>query len=212
MTDAFEVISMRAVDAGLRIDVEAGAGCIDTDSEHDTDFYIKPPLTEGERLTLVGRFGPQTQLGELLFAGIEESDEWPKLTTDGAPDLEHVDLGIELAKEIITLRGLRAGKVVAAVNGELQTHLVRSKSDGELVGEDVTFIDAEEFEEASRSPENKGFLDRAIAYGESFKNRNIRLVEATRETAVLRIPSGSLFGIGVGHEDGVEKIDVAPLE
>lgn len=212
MADAFEVIDLGAVNQELRIEVDAGVGCMGSDSEPDTDFYVKPPLTETEHSTLIEQLGPESKVGELLVAGTEKEGEWLKLTADGEPSQEHVDLGIELAKEIITLKGLRAGKVVAAVNKKVQTHLVRSKTETELAGEHVTIIDADEFEEASRDPANRAFLQEARDYGEALKNRNFRLVEATPETAVLRAPSGVLFGISVDRGPDGEELNVTELE
>lgn len=61
MADAFEVIDLGAVNKELRIEIDAGAGCIGSESEPDTDFYVKPPLTEEEHSTLLEQLGPESK-------------------------------------------------------------------------------------------------------------------------------------------------------
>lgn len=225
MPGQFETIDLGAVNSDLRIEIDAGAGCMGNDMQPDTDFYIKPPLTEDEHGALVKHLSPESEVGKLLVAGVEKGAAWLKVTADGEPSQEHVDLGIELAEEIIMLKGLRAGKVVAA----FQTHLVRRKSEAEQAGEDITVIDADEFEEAVRNPDPNWLemLTRAKEGIEKEKDTdararvkrldeaegNVRIIENGEHHVVLRSPAtGNLYGIALNQSPDGEVPEITELE
>lgn len=100
-----------------------------------------------------------------MVAGTEKAGEWLKLTADGEPSQEHVDLGLELAKEIIALKGLRAGKVVAAVNYWTHNDFASGRTFGLEVATRMSAFTIEKFAEKRRSirksdaPTNWKWLD-----------------------------------------------------
>ena len=127
MADKFEVLNLGEIEQELRIEVDAGAGCIGEAEHPDTYIYVKPPVEMREHSVLRSTFSPDTEIGRMLSRTfVENKEHWTRFTVQGNPSQEHADMGIELAKELITLRGIKAGKVVAAVDGKTESHLVLS--------------------------------------------------------------------------------------
>lgn len=118
----FETLDLSAIEHDLRIEIGPGAGCIGEDPTPDTDIYAKP-LGVSQFAIVRQTLGSDSELAKQLVSGSIEPVGL-KFTVDGKPNQEHIDLGIELAQEIIKLKGLRGAIVVAEVDEELQQHLV----------------------------------------------------------------------------------------
>ena len=209
----------------LRIEIDAGIGCMGSNSDPDTDIDVKPPLNGTEHEKLVERLDPESQLGALIVSAQEVTGEWPRFTADGEPSQEHVDLGIELAHEMINLRGLRAGKVVAAIDNKLQTYFVRKKSQAELLAEDTWIGGADdEFEAGVKADKNdpvwQAILKKAGVAGKRQTMINylrehadqVLLVKADDRTAVLRSPAtGYLYAVSLDYGSNGEEVNVTEL-
>jgi hypothetical protein len=127
MGQAFEVVDLGAAEQELSIEVRPGHTWEGMDCEPGTDFVISPPLTEEEHTTLIEKHGPGSQIGELLLFSREHIDHSLTLNVEDEPSEEQIENGIELAKEIITLKGLKAGKVVSAIGETTHEYLVLSQ-------------------------------------------------------------------------------------
>ncbi len=160
MANNVEVVNLEKVQEEVTI----GIGSQQTPSDIYTYYSVKPPLSEAEHQTLIDKLGTENKVGQIILGGMQRKDEWQRLTIEGGLNQEHVELGIELASEIIALRGLRSGRVMAIVEEEFQNYFLFNKSESE--GEDLTVIDAEEFAEAQRDPKFRAFAKRAREYGE----------------------------------------------
>lgn len=125
MAEQFEVIDLKAVEE-LKIFVDQGPDRLDPESLSSTDIYIAPPISADERAAIVERVGAESKLGELLVAGFREQvGLWVQLAANAQSIEEHAELGIELAKQIIALKGLRGARVAVSVaGGSMKSYLV----------------------------------------------------------------------------------------
>ena len=152
MAGQFETLDLGAVDRDLRIEVGAGTGHMEFDEARgkyalkpSTEIRIQPPPTETEHAALVGSFGIESEVGRSLVSGMP-TGRGLKLTVNGAPSEKHLALSEDLARELITLKSLRAARIVETVDGKDQEHLVLYQETGN------TAIDADAFEIDSVDP------------------------------------------------------------
>lgn len=212
MASPFEVVDLNAAEQQLTIEIRPGRTWEGMDYEPGTDFRIIPPLTADEHMELISSQEPGSKLYQEVGGGVMTEGEWLDLNFELEADQDEVEHAVELAQAIITIKGIKAAKIVNTIGEVTHEYLVRCKNAAEVTGEQIPVIDADEFEEASKDPANRAFLQEARDYMETQKNRNFRLIEATPETAVLRTPAGVLFGISVDRGPDGEELNVTELE
>ncbi len=213
MAKPHEVIVLKTMEEQLSVEINKDGWDMST-ADNFTHISAEPPFTETEIVDIKTRLitGELSGKGLGRLAGleiVEVPDDGVTLTLEGKLDTAKVKFGLALTEEVMAMRGL-SGAIVK-VDGSEATHVIRTKNEAELAGEHVTIIDADEFEEACKDPANRAFIQEARDYGESLKNRKVRLMGATPETAVLRVPSGRLYGISVDHGPDGEEIKVTEL-
>ncbi len=121
MSQHFEVINLDEHD--LNVTVGPGMAMVSSDSEPETDIGVKPPLSDEEHIALMDAVGPDSDLGQELVASTETGG-YTEFHVTGEPSARHLELGIELAKQVALLRDARAAKVTAAIGEHVQSHLV----------------------------------------------------------------------------------------
>jgi hypothetical protein len=122
MADEFLTINLTAVEQQLNIEV--GDAGNNVDAQPETYVIVEPPITNEEYMELIEQVDPRSKIGYLLTGSLEKDGEGSRFTAEGAPSEENVNLGLELAKRIIGVRGIRSGKVVAAIGENVTSYLV----------------------------------------------------------------------------------------
>lgn len=122
MAEGFRVIDIDAAEKALRIDILASQG--DGFSVSETDMLVTPPITTDEHDRILEKVGVESALGRQLVSGVEIGDESLKFTLDGTPSEAHRWYGVELAKQIVALKGIGAALVVTCIDNETRQELV----------------------------------------------------------------------------------------
>lgn len=127
MAESFELVEIDDLREGLHITIEQGPSTTGPDSEATTDVYIRPPLSPTEGLELLS-----TELDEdtrQSFHASLETDTWTKFTLDGLPSEAHKTRGIELAKALVSIRGLKGAVVTTVMARKTRSLAVLARSE-----------------------------------------------------------------------------------
>jgi hypothetical protein len=122
MAGHFEVIDVDEVD--VSIEIKNGHEWAGMDYPPGTDFVVKPPLSIDEHIELFERTGLTSRIGVLLIGSVEHVGVSSSYNAEGEPGEEQVSLGVEMAKEILAIKGLRTAKVSMALGNAAQSRLV----------------------------------------------------------------------------------------
>lgn len=149
MADIYEVIDLGPKDEQLLVGVERGfAG--HGDSSRATEIFVTPFITEQEQRDLEEVTVPGSPMSALLTTALMGQGEWTRFTTEGEPTEQDEALALELAREVINLRGIKAARVALNNRSSRERRLVRAVDETEGSNKEyMTEVSTVEFGERS---------------------------------------------------------------
>lgn len=119
MAQGYEVLNLKDVANDLAITIGPGVGTMNPiDPQPNTEISVTPPTSIEEHVQILESLEAESELGQLMNGTLEEVGKKVTLFAQGETGQRHIDLGVQLAEQIMTIRGLRAARIVAAVGTE----------------------------------------------------------------------------------------------